>query len=652
METERTRHQEQETRWDAQRAEEERRLDARAKDLDAQRAESDRQHALLEDQQRQWVATRAEEEDRLAARSEELSSIQAEVDAWRANRHDLDLQWEQRKAALEEQCRALEEQRRALEERSNQWDGQLRAEEDELNAHRQGLDSRQEDLQARELLLEEQQQRWDTQRKEDEDWLASRAEKHESQRIETEALRRALDEDRRQWETKRTEEEHCLATRAEQLELRRTELDAQRREWEEERRGSGRPQAETAEQEAPRRDRDAACRVGDPAPRTGGRARTVGIDAGRSRPPHPDESPGTTSPARGTGRRAPRLGGTVACGSKDRPLGEHSTNRFSNGGTDPSPVRAGSPTAPGGFCASDEKTDLRYGELDRDARALDEDAGMTADSLRMSPWQPMEPMGPAADMGESSTEPGRRLTVSSISMPARAKPHRGKRIPKDRRPRTRRKTISNRSIPTSRNFSHGSAKAPKRSILPRSRLRSRIFLCASNPWAAKAVEDPEPEMFRRRASAVDLQKQSAGLTAMRELANLSTQIALETNNERSLRIAARIKLVIIALGILAGGLLLALGERMHAGDLPFQAALAVFAVSLACIAQYASIVVRLSLKKSKRPSAVSEKQQTVEAMQSDSPSPSIDCPPDLQTDQVSRNEESREQVAFASGGSF
>lgn len=306
----------------------------------------------------------------------------------------------------------------------------------------------------------------------------------------------------------------------------------------------------------------------------------------------------------------------------------------------------------GGFAPSDEKTDLRYGELDRDARALDEDAGMTADSLRMSPWQPMEPMGPAADMGESSTEPGpavdREFDIdagSSETASRQADPEGSSASDSAEdnlesidsyvqkllaRVRESAKAVDSPTVP---------AQEPN---LPR----------ASNPWAAKAVEDPEPEMFRRRASAVDLQKQSAGLTAMRELANLSTQIALETNNERSLRIAARIKLVIIALGILAGGLLLALGERMHAGDLPFQAALAVFAVSLACIAQYALIVVRLSLKKSKRPSAVSEKQQTVEAMQSDSPSPSIDCPPDLQTDQVSRDEESREQVAFASGGSF
>ena len=85
------------------------------------------------------------------------------------------------------------------------------------------------------------------------------------------------------------------------------------------------------------------------------------------------------------------------------------------------------------------------------------------------------------------------------------------------------------------------------------------------------------------------------LVAMREIANLSRELALERNARRNLS-GGRGKLVVVALTSLAGGLLLAFRHRLHLGNLPTQAALGAFVVSLFWAAQYALLSFRIAAR--------------------------------------------------------
>jgi hypothetical protein len=88
-----------------------------------------------------------------------------------------------------------------------------------------------------------------------------------------------------------------------------------------------------------------------------------------------------------------------------------------------------------------------------------------------------------------------------------------------------------------------------------------------------------------------------GLSAMRELANMSAQTALHRHARGQTKIAARGKLLVAAIGLLVGGLLLVLWLRWHAGPLAFVAALAGLAVGAFWGAQYAFLTGRLIVTK-------------------------------------------------------
>jgi hypothetical protein len=115
----------------------------------------------------------------------------------------------------------------------------------------------------------------------------------------------------------------------------------------------------------------------------------------------------------------------------------------------------------------------------------------------------------------------------------------------------------------------------------------------SNAWTPKpSVEPPLQASPLRTVPAAAVQRPT-DLAAMREIAKLSRELALKRNARRTMRRAARGKLVLLAVTSLAGGLLLAFRQRLHFGDLPIHTALGFFTVSMFCAAQYVVLSLRI-----------------------------------------------------------
>ena len=127
-----------------------------------------------------------------------------------------------------------------------------------------------------------------------------------------------------------------------------------------------------------------------------------------------------------------------------------------------------------------------------------------------------------------------------------------------------------------------------------------------NPVQEKPIETPvETPIFtpRPRREEVDAgpravaPERHSGLSAMRELANLSAQNALSNHARRQMIVSIRTKLVTMGMGLLAGGALLWLWRRPGANVMTLYAAAASFVVALVWGIQYAAMTGRLIVGK-------------------------------------------------------
>jgi hypothetical protein len=115
----------------------------------------------------------------------------------------------------------------------------------------------------------------------------------------------------------------------------------------------------------------------------------------------------------------------------------------------------------------------------------------------------------------------------------------------------------------------------------------------SNAWTPQPSAEPPLQASPLRTVAAAAVQRPTNLAAMREIAKLSRELALQRNARRTMRREARGKLVLLAVTSLAGGLLLAFRQRLHFGNLPIHTALGFLAVSMFCAAQYILLSFRI-----------------------------------------------------------
>jgi len=110
----------------------------------------------------------------------------------------------------------------------------------------------------------------------------------------------------------------------------------------------------------------------------------------------------------------------------------------------------------------------------------------------------------------------------------------------------------------------------------------------------KATPRRKPVELSPRAIAPE---KTTGLSAMRELANLSSQSALSRHARRQMAQMVRTKLAVAAAGLVAGGLLIWMWRRNVTGPVVFYAALVSFLAGLLWAIQYALLSGRIIFNK-------------------------------------------------------
>jgi hypothetical protein len=289
--------------WQAEREELQRQLGQRSGQLAALQAELEAGQKVLEEQRRYWetqqcqTATQAAEQTRqLAARVAELEAqghtLNEQRQQWQTEREELQRQLGQRgdqlaslQAELETSQKAMEEERRHWEVQQGQTaaqaaeqNQQLTARVAELEAERDDLQkqlgqrgeqlaSLQAELQTSQKTLEEERRHWEVQqgqtaaqaaqqnqqlaarvaeleaeRDDSQKQLGQRGDQLASLQSELESSQKALDEQRRHWEAQQgqtaaeaAEQNQQLAARVAELEAQGQALNEQRQQWQIER---------------------------------------------------------------------------------------------------------------------------------------------------------------------------------------------------------------------------------------------------------------------------------------------------------------------------------------------------------------------------------------------------------------------------------
>jgi len=216
---------EERRKWETERAAAEKALAAQTKRLETLQAELTAARQALEQQTDQWQAKQAEAEKRLQAQQAELAAarqaFQEQCDRWNAARAKAEEDLKARQQSLDNQ-----RQQQATQEADDSAQSRVRLEEQA---------AREAEFEARQRAFEELRQRWEIERSNSETQLHTRREELKVQEAECKARQRTLEEQRERQEAQRAEAEERLNARQAQLEALQHSLEEQRKRQEAER---------------------------------------------------------------------------------------------------------------------------------------------------------------------------------------------------------------------------------------------------------------------------------------------------------------------------------------------------------------------------------------------------------------------------------
>ena len=121
-----------------------------------------------------------------------------------------------------------------LEQQRGQWQAERAEAEQQLSRRTEELDARSAELENRRAALDEERRGWETQQAESE---SQSTEQFDARRAELDALQAELEQQREQWQAERAEAEQQLGRRTEELDGRNAELESRRAALDEERHG-------------------------------------------------------------------------------------------------------------------------------------------------------------------------------------------------------------------------------------------------------------------------------------------------------------------------------------------------------------------------------------------------------------------------------
>ncbi len=138
---------------------------------------------------------------------------------------------------------------------------------------------------------------------------------------------------------------------------------------------------------------------------------------------------------------------------------------------------------------------------------------------------------------------------------------------------------------------------PRPANEPASQAAAKAGAQADEPPASTpaAPQQQKPAQISPRAVAPE---KHAGLSAMRELANMSAHIAISHYARRQTKISKQTKLLIAIVGLVGGVILTAMWWRMGTGNLTFYAAMVSFVVALFWGIQYVTLTFDMIRRKS------------------------------------------------------
>jgi hypothetical protein len=440
-------------------------------------------------------------------------------------------QGRQRARRLLEQLRslrtALNEARQTLELRQREQRATQDEEAAKLHQRAEQLDAQAAQLETQHTAVEEDRRQWDQQRAETQQQLTQRAEQLDAQAAQLETQHTAVEQDRRQWDLQKAKTQQQLTQRAEQLDAQAAQLETQRTAVEQDRRQWDLQKAET-QQQLTQRAAELDCLASELAARQEAadqRDRQAELDRGV-------EQPG--------GERAP--------GSFAPPEPE---------------FQAVDGAAPVDLAAVFRK--LGASGVLREEQP--DDAATPEPRLHESKLKPQEDQPAAEPPGfpglPQPTHHGEEESIEDYMLRLFDRVRAGTGMEKSA-------LVGCQGAPplsSDRATPQAGDKARQESAFP-------------SPAAPRRA----PAEIAPRAVAPE---KASGLTAMRELANLSAQTALSRHARRQMTRTSRIKLGVAAAGLVAGGLLTWMWWRNAAGPLVLSAALVSFVTALFWGLQYA-----------------------------------------------------------------